>query len=159
MNNYIKKKSLKQEQRTAKDFLGRTTPASGALANAKGDVKTDIFLIENKYTDKDKYKLDITTWKKIEQEAIREGLRIPMMQIDIQDLELVVLDINDMLVCTHKEYFKDTDCLFTQGKSFLLKLKDLMFLKYEPVIFNLHLLETTLSIMEKDQFMNLLDND
>ena len=62
--NYIKRKSAKQEKRTAKEFGGRTTPASGALSGAKGDVRTgnrtngedtnsNDFLIENKYTDKD----------------------------------------------------------------------------------------------------------
>ena len=30
--NYIKRKSKKQEERTAKEFSGKTQPASGALA-------------------------------------------------------------------------------------------------------------------------------
>lgn len=102
-----KKKSNKQEARTAKEFGGRVQPASGALAGAKGDVRTggqrtssfsdSDFLIENKYTDKASYSLKKETWLKIQKEAIRENMRIPMMQIDIQDTSLVVLNKQDFL--------------------------------------------------------------
>jgi hypothetical protein len=95
--NYIKNKSKKQEKRTAKDFGGKTTPASGALDGAKGDVRTSLFLIENKYTDTPSYVLKLETWKKIEKEALKDGLRYPMMQIDIQDRQLVLLD-KDVLI-------------------------------------------------------------
>ena len=67
MATYIKRKSAKQEKRTAREFRGKTTPASGALSGAKGDVRTGVrngsytnendFLIENKYTDKNFYPL------------------------------------------------------------------------------------------------------
>lgn len=101
---YIKRKSKKQEDRTAKDFGGRTTLASGALWTQKADVRTgsdrtssfneDDYLIENKFTDADKYKLDRTIWEKIAKEALRDNFRTPLMQIDIQDLQLVVMDTN-----------------------------------------------------------------
>ena len=95
--NYIKRKSAKQEARTAKDFGGKVTPASGALDGAKGDVKTSFFLIENKYTDKDFFKLDASIWAKIFREATKDGLRVPLMQIDIQDIQLVLGDKYDIL--------------------------------------------------------------
>jgi hypothetical protein len=104
MKRYIKKKSQKQEARTAKEFRGLTQPASGALSGAKGDVRTgqrdgdhfneDDFLIENKFTDEDFYKLDLRTWAKINEEAIRDNFRTPLMQIDIQDVSCVVVDYN-----------------------------------------------------------------
>lgn len=103
--NYIKRKSTKQEKRTALEFRGRTTPASGALSGAKGDVRTgtregsqtncEDFLIENKYTDKDFYTLKLTTWQKIDGEALRDNMRVPLMQVDIQQNQYVVLANND----------------------------------------------------------------
>lgn len=88
--NYIKRKSKKQETRTAKEFGGKVTPASGALDGAKGDVRTNSFLIENKFTDKSWYRLDLKIWDKIFKEATKDGLRTPLMQIDIQELQLIV---------------------------------------------------------------------
>lgn len=102
--SYIKKKSAKQESRTAEEFGGKTQIASGALWGAKGDVRTgsertssfneNDFLIENKFTDKDKYKLDRKVWEKIDLEAVNDNFRTPLMQVDIQDLQLVIMDFN-----------------------------------------------------------------
>jgi hypothetical protein len=103
---YIKRKSAKQEARTAKDFSGKTTPASGALYFAKADVRTgntgvgfndSDFLIENKFTDSASYSLKKKIWEKIEGEALMDNMRIPLMQIDIQDKQLVVLNKSDFL--------------------------------------------------------------
>lgn len=97
---YIKRKSQKQEERTAKAFGGRTQIASGAIETLKGDVRTgesksgefnsNDFLIENKFTDANKYSLKLDIWNKIEKEAFQDNMRIPLMQIDIQFLSLVV---------------------------------------------------------------------
>lgn len=94
----IKKKSQIQEERTAKLHKGQTRgKASGASWNKKGDVKTSSFVIENKFTDDNNYILKYGIWDKIRKEALREGLRSPMMQIDIQDLRIVVLDMYTFL--------------------------------------------------------------
>jgi hypothetical protein len=95
----LRHKSQQQEKRTAKEFKGKTQIASGALQGLKGDVRTGTvssslnendFLIENKFTEKDRYPLKKSIWDKIEKEATRDNLRFPLMQIDIQDLKLVV---------------------------------------------------------------------
>jgi hypothetical protein len=108
----IKRKSRKQEERTAKDFGGRTQIASGAIDGMKADVKTGVrsigfndndFLIENKYTDNASYSLKKSIWEKIENESLRDNLRIPLMQIDIQDKELVVLNKSDFLSLIGKD--------------------------------------------------------
>jgi hypothetical protein len=108
---YIKRKSQKQENRTAKEFGGRTQPASGAIPTLKGDVRTGEttpsfnstdFLIENKFTDKASYSLKKQIWEKIEKEALKDNLRIPLMQIDIQDKELVLLNKSDFLSLIEK---------------------------------------------------------
>ena len=92
----VKKKSKKQEEKIAKDIGGRTTPASGALWAFKGDVRNDKYLIEAKFTDSNKYQLKYTTWDKIKREAINDGLRIPVMQITIQNMEYALLRVDDL---------------------------------------------------------------
>lgn len=82
--NLIKKKSKKQEAKTAKDIGGKTTIASGALVQ-KGDVFNDNILVECKTTEKDFYSLKKTTWDKIYREALNSHLRIPVMRIDLKD--------------------------------------------------------------------------
>ena len=92
----VKKKSKKQEEKIAKDIGGRTTPGSGALWFAKADVRNDKYLIEAKFTDSNKYQLKYTTWDKIKREAINDGLRIPVMQIDIQGSQYALLRVEDL---------------------------------------------------------------
>lgn len=80
----VKKKSQIQEKRVAKDLNAKTVVASGALWGSKGDVRHDNLLVECKTTDKDFYSLTLTTWEKIEKEAIKDGLRLPVMCVDIK---------------------------------------------------------------------------
>ena len=132
--NYIKRKSAKQEERTAKEFGGRTTPASGALSGAKGDVRTgnrtngegtnsNDFLIENKYTDKDYYVLKLATWQKIDGEALRDNMRVPLMQIDIQQNQYVVLANNDYCRVTDESNINFIADFITERGSFKLSSK------------------------------------
>lgn len=82
--------SNKQEQQVAADFDGRVVIASGALWGSKGDVVTDLFLIECKTTESSTYRLDYTkTWKKIFKEATTRGL-IPLMVISVSGDSYVV---------------------------------------------------------------------
>ena len=78
-----KYKSNLQEKSVAKQFGGKQVIASGALWFAHSDVRNDKFLIECKTTEKDYYSLTAKVWEKIEQEAIRDHLRIPLMVIDL----------------------------------------------------------------------------
>lgn len=106
---YIKRKSAKQEKDTAKIFGGRVQIASGAIETMKGDVRTgeaknggfnnDDFLIENKFTDNDYYTMTKSVWNKISDEAFKDNMRMPMMQVDICGIgeRLVVLEIYDYL--------------------------------------------------------------
>lgn len=80
----VKKKSQLQEKSVAKDLDARTVVASGALWGSKGDVRHDTLLVECKTTDKAFYSLTLTTWEKIEREAVKDGLRIPVMCVDIK---------------------------------------------------------------------------
>ena len=87
----IKKRSQLQERSVAKDFNAKVTVASGALWGMKADVRNDKFLIECKTTEKDYYSLTSKVWEKIEQEAIKDHLRIPLMVIDLEDRDRVVV--------------------------------------------------------------------
>ena len=80
----VKKKSQLQERRVAKDLNARTVVASGALWSAKADVRSDNLLVECKTTEKDFYSLTLATWEKIEKEAIKDGMRLPVMCVDIK---------------------------------------------------------------------------
>lgn len=164
---YIKRKSQKQEARTAKEFKGKTTPASGALSGAKGDVRTgtrngssfneDDFLIENKFTDKDYYKLELKIWEKIEQEALRDNFRTPLMQIDIQDLQLIVIADNDLTAKYEdievKPYFEVTTKSIKLNKE---ELKEILG-TYNAVLVSFDKGKTKkyLAVMLKDLFLSL----
>lgn len=80
----LKKMSQKQEKSVAEEFNAKTVVASGAMWGSKGDVRNDKYLIECKMTQKPFYSLTKSTWEKIEKEAIKDGLRIPMMCIDVE---------------------------------------------------------------------------
>ena len=77
--------SRKQEKSVASEIGGRTTPASGALWGSKADVRSDIFLVECKTTKNRYYTLNVKTWEKIKKEAISDGLRVPVMCIDLNN--------------------------------------------------------------------------
>ena len=122
--SYIKRKSAKQEKRTAKEFAGKLTPASGAMWGAKGDVRTLDYLIENKYTDANKYKLELKILEKIEKEALKDNFRTPILQVDISELSLVVLNHNDFLVISERYRCSDYS-IYTNNKSVTLTLADI----------------------------------
>ena len=78
------KRSRRQEQETAKEIKGRVTPASGSRWHQKADVRSGKFLIECKTTTKDSYRLTAKAWEKIYKEALRDGLKEPVMRIDLR---------------------------------------------------------------------------
>lgn len=122
MSKQVKKKSQKQENQVAFDLGGKVTIASGALYFQKADVRTDKYLVECKYTDKGFYSLTTKTWEKIRSEAIKDGLRIPVMQIELYGgvHSFAVMDINDFEAefeeCKYSSLLEDT--IETSNKSF-----------------------------------------
>lgn len=131
---YIKRKSKKQEERTAREFYGKTQIASGAIESIKGDVRTgereagkfnnDDFLIENKFTDSDRYKFTLPTWNKISHEAFRDNFRTPLMQVDIKDLQLVIIDDDTAKIMGFEltKYHGSTGKTYTMDYSTMSKL-------------------------------------
>lgn len=96
------KKWIKKENKDAEDFGGKRTPRSGGLWGFKGDIKSDHFLIESKQTEKDKFIITKKLWDKIYREAM-EARRLPMLSLQIDDIEVVVIDKNDFLALNEKE--------------------------------------------------------
>ena len=98
----VKRRSQKQEKSVAKKFNARLTAASGALWGMKGDVRSDKLLIECKTTEKDYYTLTAKVWEKIQEEAIQDHMRIPLMVIDLKDTDRYVVfrpkDFNKSMV-------------------------------------------------------------
>lgn len=98
----VKRRSQKQEKSVAKKFNARLTAASGALWGMKGDVRSDKYLIECKTTEKDYYTLTSKVWEKIQEEAIQDHMRIPLMVIDLKDTDRYVVfrpkDFNKSMV-------------------------------------------------------------
>lgn len=98
----VKRRSQKQEKSVAKKFNARLTAASGALWGQKGDVRSDRFLIECKTTEKDYYTLTAKVWEKIQEEAIQDHMRTPLMVIDLKDTDRYVVfrpkDFNKSMV-------------------------------------------------------------
>lgn len=102
--NKMRKQSQAQERRIAKEAGGRVQVASGAIQSVglKGDVRTGVkksgslndtdYLIENKCTSLKAYVFKKQIWLKIAKEAMRDSLRIPALQIDIQEnCELIIV--------------------------------------------------------------------
>ena len=93
-----KRRSKEQEKRVAKELNGKTQPASGALWAAKADVRSDLFLVECKTTLKDSYRLTFNTWNKVYNEALKDGMRVPVMCIELEGgrTKLAVMRTDDL---------------------------------------------------------------
>lgn len=83
-----------KEKNDAKSMGGRRVKGSGNRWYAPGDVREDTFLIDCKTTDKKSYSVSLATWGKLSDEALF-SFRLPMLSLQIQDLELVVLEKAD----------------------------------------------------------------
>ena len=118
-----KKMSNKQENRVAKETGGYTTIASGALYFQKADVRLEEYLIECKTTKEPFYKLKRSTWEKIQKEALKDGMRIPLMQIDLEDSKyrVAILDYNDFLSFDLEKYLYKKEREETTKKSIRIK--------------------------------------
>jgi hypothetical protein len=74
-----------REKPLAKELGGRVQLASGALPQArnKGDVKTDLLLVDSKCTDAASYKLCLKDLEKITREALAMN-RIPVLAVQFE---------------------------------------------------------------------------
>jgi hypothetical protein len=91
----ILRQSRKQEERTAKAYRGSRNAMSGAGWVNKNDVKTEDFLIENKFTNNRRS----ITLKAIDLETLARNAivsaRTPMLQFDLNGRRYIVLREDD----------------------------------------------------------------
>ena len=118
-----KRRSQKQEKSVAKSFNAKPTIASGAIWFQKGDVRSKAFLIECKTTLKSSYSVKVDVWEKIESEAIKDGLRTPLLIIDLEDKErFVVFDPRYFRAHRYRKFNRELD--EKRKKSFTISIKD-----------------------------------
>lgn len=96
MKSEGQKQSQKHEKRLEKVLGGRRTAASGAFWSRKGDVRTDEWLVEHKYTGKKTFTLKSTELEKITIEAIMDG-RKPLFGVSLNNKNYVLLLEDDFL--------------------------------------------------------------
>lgn len=121
--NSTKFKSNKQEKRVAMELEGKVTVASGALSFQKADVRNEQFLVECKTTAKTFYSLTVTTWNKIKSQAVKDGLRIPLMCIDLEDgkTSVAIISYNDFVYTgldLEAQYLGNPEPILTEAKSY-----------------------------------------
>ena len=86
----------KKETKDAKLFGGKRNKGSGNRWYLPGDVKTPIYLIDSKATKHKSYSINIDTMDKLYEEALF-SYRIPVLSLELQDKEFVVMFKEDWL--------------------------------------------------------------
>lgn len=117
--NTTKYLSDKQEKKVAKEIGGKQVIASGALWGSKGDTRNDSFLVECKTTQKYYYTLTLKTWEKIFTEATKDGLRTPVMCIDLESGKNRMAVFDSKMMGQYVKFFTPLyeSCKATEGKS------------------------------------------
>jgi Holliday junction resolvase len=90
------KASQSHEKRLAKVIDGSRVAASGAFWSRKGDVRSERYLIEHKYTAKKSYSIKAEDLQKLEKEAIMVG-REPLFCISLGGKNYVLQTEDDFI--------------------------------------------------------------
>jgi siroheme synthase len=90
------RRSVAQEERLAVQLGGKRIAGSGSQLGAKGDVKTERWLVEAKTTTSGRFPLTLALFRKIEKEAIQAG-KAPVMVIEMAGRSLAVITLDDFI--------------------------------------------------------------
>lgn len=82
-----KERAQKRERSAAKELGGRSVIGSGALWFDKGDIKTEKFLIEDKFTDSDSYSIKLSILNTIEKQASKVH-KVPLLRFGFEKYQL-----------------------------------------------------------------------
>jgi hypothetical protein len=93
------KESQKHEKRLAKTLGGTTVAASGAFWSRKGDVRSEKYLVEHKFTAAKSYSLKAEDLVKLEKQAIMAS-RIPLFAVALGGKNYFILLEDDYLTET-----------------------------------------------------------
>ncbi len=148
--NTTRYKSNIQEKRIAKELNGRVQINSGAIWSLPGDVRTDELLIEAKTTSAPAYRLSIQTWEKIRKEALHDGFRIPLMQLDISGSRFAVYQEFSFAEYRDNFMYYPTSILTSEHSSVLLR-KD-----QSPIRIRFLEMPYLLTCISWDDFLDLL---
>lgn len=96
MKTHGQKQSQAHEKRLEKVLGGSRTAASGAFWSRKGDVRSERFLAEHKYTAAKSFSLKSAELKKVETEALLVG-RVPIFCVSLDNKDYVVLLEDDFI--------------------------------------------------------------
>jgi hypothetical protein len=96
MKSEGQKASQAHEKRLEKVLNGARTAASGAFWSRKGDVRSERFLAEHKYTAAKSFSIKASELKKIETEALMVG-RVPIFCISLDNRDYVLLLEDDFI--------------------------------------------------------------
>ncbi len=96
------KASQAHEKRLAKVIGGARVAGSGSFWSRKGDVRSDKYLIEHKYTANKSYSLKAEDLQKLENEAIMVG-REPLFCISLGGKNYVIQTEDDWLAMVDLE--------------------------------------------------------
>ena len=107
MKSEGQKQSLKHEKRLEKALGGQRSAGSGAFWSRKGDVRTNDFLIEHKWTGKKSFTLKSDVLEKIVMEAIVDG-RTPVLGVSLNGKNYVLLTEDDFIEL--RDYKKEHVC-------------------------------------------------
>lgn len=88
---------MQSERQAARLDGGVTQPASGALPGRKGDIRTEDWLIEDKFTDAHSFTITEKLLDKIIRDALVMHGRLPMLRITMPRYKLRVLREEDYL--------------------------------------------------------------
>lgn len=99
--------SRKQEDRLAKVLVGKRNAGSGAFWSRKGDVRSDLYLVEAKWTSKASMSIKASDLEKIVNEAVLDG-RIPVFAFQLMGVSYITLLEDDFLELSHSS--KETSC-------------------------------------------------
>jgi len=90
-------KASQHHERRLADLLGGTRPAaSGAFWTRKGDVRSDKYLVEHKYTEKKSISVSRAVLDKIRTEAIMDQ-RIPVLALHVGGRNYILMHEDDWL--------------------------------------------------------------
>jgi hypothetical protein len=101
---YLIRRVKRQEERTAREIGGRTTPASGAVWSAKGDATSATVMAECKQTEKKSYALRSDVLEKLLREAYTAA-KMPLLQVQFTGPKggrYAVLPWNELLTLIDK---------------------------------------------------------
>lgn len=96
MKSEGQKQSQAHEKRLEKAIGGSRTAASGAFWSRKGDVRSERFLVEHKYTAAKSFSIKSSELNKIETEALLVG-RVPVFAFSLLNKNYVILLEEDFI--------------------------------------------------------------